>query len=101
METIKKEMLKTQVTTNGRTKVLDKYSWNIFLLFYLIGVIAMIYTLFAPIGDINLWIYFNNSFLRSLNAIVADAQILLYVKVFLGCMVFKAVSLSIWFGKNI
>lgn len=91
METNKNEMTK-------------KYSWNFLLLFYLIGVVAMIFVLFAPIFfDISLWTIFTTSFNDPEDLVMyfSDGIFKYYMILFLFCVLFKSISLSIWLGKNI
>lgn len=93
METNKNEMTK-------------KYSWNFLLFLYLIGVIAMIYLFFAPIdGVISLYDFFTPSldYQSKIELImcVVGGKFRLQFVLFLCSVCFKAISLSIWLGKNI
>lgn len=92
METNKNEMTK-------------KYSWDFLLPLYLIGVIAMIYLFFAPIGGVvSLYDFFIGSLDYQLKIDLMMNLVdgfKLQLVLFLCCVCFKAISLSIWLGKNI
>lgn len=106
METNKKQDYGNQVITHSKNKGTRRFSWNFLLIFYVIGVFAMLYILFFPIvEEINLWTYFYILWDFSLKEAIVECFIAekfhLYLKIFLGCICFKAISLSIWLGHNI
>lgn len=101
METNKKKDYGNQVITHSKDMRTERFSWNFLLILYVIGVLIMIYILFAPIiGEISLWTYFKLSSDNVLFYLVGD-KIILQAKIFICCVVFKAISLSIWLGENI
>lgn len=88
----------------NKNEITKKYSWNFLLLLYFNGVIAMIFVLFAPIfGDISLWTIFTASFDDPAELVMYfnDGIFKYYMILFLFCVLYKAISLSIWLGKNI
>lgn len=96
----KNEIYENHVAVNGKLRGDRKYSGNIFLCLYVLGVLIMMYVLFAPvIGEISLSTYLVES--DTVLSYLVGERMDLQTNIFFYCVVFKAISLSIWLGKNI